>query len=217
MPLSPSMLLPLGLAALLLLVALRLLLKGGMLAAVVRAVVGLTLLFLSILLFLAGYDLLSYRPLLREEAVVTLQFQKLAPQSYRVLLVEAGGEQYRYHLKGDQWQLDVRLLRWHPSLASIGFKSLYRLDRLSGRYADIRQQLQNSPSAHQLGDSPTGFDTWLMLKHFPWLREWVDAQYGTATFLPMANGAVFDVKLAYGGLLARPVNPPAEAAIADWR
>lgn len=137
MPLSPSMLLPLGLAALLLLVALRLLLKGGMLAAVVRAVVGLTLLSLSILLFAAGYDLLSYRPLLREEAVVTLQFQKLEQQSYRVLLVEAGGEQHRYHLKGDQWQLDARLLRWHPSLAGIGFKSLYRLERLSGRYVRI--------------------------------------------------------------------------------
>ncbi len=217
MSLSFSTLVPLALAILLLLIALRVLLKGGMLAAIVRAVVGLALLGASVLLFLAGYDLLSYRALVQEQALVTLQFQKLEPQRYRVVVVESDGEQHRYHLNGDQWQMDARMLRWHPTLASVGFKSLYRLDRLSGRYADIHQQLQKPQSAHQLGEMPTEFDTWLMLKRFPGLRKWIDAQYGTATFLPMANGAIYEVKLAYGGLLARPANIEAKQAVAEWR
>ncbi|WP_461520700.1 cation/multidrug efflux pump [Porticoccus sp.] len=217
MTLSLSTLVPLLLATLLLFIALRILLKGGMLAAIVRAVAGLALIGASVLLFLAGYDLLSYRALLQEQTVVTLQFQRLAPQNYRVVLVESDGEQHRYQLSGDQWQLDARMLKWHPSLASVGFKSLYRLERLSGRYADIRQQLQAPQSAHQLGEVPTEFDTWLILKRFPGLRTWIDAQYGTATFLPMANGAIYEVKLAYGGLIARPVNLEAKAAVSDWQ
>lgn len=216
---SPSLstLVPVVLAVLLLLLGLRILLKGGMVTAIVRAVVGLVLLGGSVLLFLAGYDLHSYRALIQEQAVVTLQFQRLEPQSYRVVLVESNGEKHRYYLNGDQWQLDARMLRWHPSLASIGLKSLYRLDRLSGRYADIHQQLQKPQSAHQLGEGPSKFDTWLILKRFPGLRRWIDAQYGTATFLPMANGALYDVKLAYGGLIARPVNQEAKAAVSNWQ
>lgn len=188
-----------------------------MLAAVLRAVTGLALLVGSVLLFLAGYDLHSYRELIQEQAVATMQFQKLESQRYRVLLVEGNGEQHRYHLSGDQWQLDARMLRWNPTLANIGFKSLYRLDRLSGRYSDIRQQLQSAPSAHPLGEAPTEFDTWLLLKSLPGIREWIDAQYGSATFLPMADGAVYEVKLAYGGLLARPMNIEAQEAVAKWQ
>ena len=204
-------------AILLLVLGLKALIGQGMLAAVLRSALGLLLLAGSAVLFLAGYDLHSYRSLLDEQAVVTMQFQKLQSQRYRVILVESNGEQYRYHLSGDQWQLDARIVKWHPTLASLGFKSLYRLDRLSGRYADIRQQLEEPASAHQLVEPPTDFDTWMLLKKFPGLGRWIDAQYGSATFLPMADGAVYEVKLAFGGMLARPVNSEAKQAVSTWR
>ena len=58
-------LVPLAVAALLLLLSVRLLLKPGMVTAVLRAIAALLLLAASLALFLAGYDLNSYRTLLR--------------------------------------------------------------------------------------------------------------------------------------------------------
>ena len=45
----------------------------------------------------------------------------------------------------------------------------------------------------------------------------IDAHYGTATFVPMADGARFDVSLSRDALIARPVNDSARAAVGAWR
>jgi hypothetical protein len=44
----------------------------------------------------------------------------------------------------------------------------------------------------------------------------VDAHFGTATYLPMANGAMFEVKMTRTGLIARPVNEEAKIAVGEW-
>jgi len=210
-------LVPVTVAALLLLLSVRLLLKPGMVAAVLRAIAALLLLAASLALFLAGYDLNSYRTLLREQALLTVEFQELRPQHYRVALVQGDGSEQRYNLQGDEWQLDARILRWRSGLARVGMEPLYRLERLSGRYSNIQQQVRSLPTAVPLSEAPAGFDTWSLLKRAPGISEWLDAQYGSATFLPMADGARYEVALGYGGLLARPVNARAEEAVALWR
>ncbi len=212
-----STLIPVIVGIALLLLSLRLLLRRAMIGSVVRALVGLVLLLGSVFCFLGALDLLTYRQLLQEESVVTLQFEKLKAQAYRVILVDSRGHQYRYHLKGDQWQLDARLIRWHPSLANVGFGSLYRLERISGRYSNFRQEMSAERTVHQLEASPYAVDTWVWLKQLPWLREWVDAQYGSAMFMPMADGAIFEVKLGFAGLVARPVNSAGKQAVSGWQ
>jgi len=44
-------------------------------------------------------------------------------------------------LNGDEWQLDARILRWEPALQILGFNTIYRLERLNGRYSKIDQEL----------------------------------------------------------------------------
>jgi hypothetical protein len=214
---TASTLVPIIVGIIFLLLALRLLFSGGMLKAIVRVLLGLSFLAVSATFFLGGYDLLTYKRLLAEQPVATLRFVKLAPQSYRVLLVQVDGEEHHLQLLGDQWQLDARTLRWHPSLASIGFKSQYRLDRISGRYEDIIEQRHGEQTVHPLQVSPYGFDAWQLLGQVPWLQEWVSAKQGTATYQPMADGAVYEVTLAYGGLFARPINSEAKRAVSSWR
>jgi hypothetical protein len=210
-------LIPIIVGIVLLLLSMRFLLRRAMVGAILRALVGLVLLSGSVLSFLGAMDLLSYRQLLKEESVVTLKFEKLKTQTYRATLVDSGGQQSSYHLKGDQWQLDARLIRWHPSLANIGFGSLYRLERVSGRYNDFRQEMSAERTVHQLEASPYAVDTWDWLNQLPWLREWVDAQYGSATFMPMAHGAIFEVKLGFSGLVARPLNSEGKQAVSGWQ
>ena len=38
---------------------------------------------------------------------------------------------------------------------------------------------------------------------------WLDALYGSATFLPMADGALYEIKVSQSGLVARPLNQAA--------
>lgn len=210
-------LIPVVFGALLLMLALRLLFRQSMLGTLLRILLGLVLLAASALFILGGLDLVTYRHMLKEQPVATLKFERLAPQTYRVLMVDSQGQLSSYHLKGDQWQLDARLIKWHNGLATLGFGTLYRLERLSGRYTSIRQETTNLHSAHRVSSSPYDIDTWLWLNQAPWLKDWVDAQYGSATYMPMENGAVFEVTLGHTGLIARAANRDAEQVTGHWR
>ena len=46
---------------------------------------------------------------------------------------------------------------------------------------------------------------------------WIDAVYGNAAFVPMEDGALFEVTLSHTGLLARPLNDPAKEAVNRWQ
>jgi hypothetical protein len=44
----------------------------------------------------------------------------------------------------------------------------------------------------------------------------VDTEYGTAVFMPMADGARYRIAVTGSGLVARPDNPAAQAATVTW-
>jgi hypothetical protein len=44
----------------------------------------------------------------------------------------------------------------------------------------------------------------------------VDAYYGTATYVPMADRARFRITLSRDALIARPVNEQALKAVGEW-
>ena len=61
-----------------------------------------------------------------------------------------------------------------------------------------------------------GLDIWSIMKKHPSWIPWVDAYYGSATYLPMSDKARFKITLSQTGLLARPVNDPAKEIIQFW-
>lgn len=232
MPLILPTLLPLIIGIILLCLSMYLLFRAHILAVLLKVIPGLLLLFCAVILIFSSMDMMSYRQLLKEESVATLHFEQLAPQSYEVMVIDKGNQQHYFHLKGDQWQLDARMIRWHPSLIRIGFQPLYRLDRIGGRYTDIQQELHSDRTVYQIASSELalesgeigrgvftgwGIDTWRWFHQWEWLHSWVDADYGTATFVPMAHGAVYEVTVGYSGLVARPVNEKSRRAVAAWQ
>ena len=52
-------------------------------------------------------------------------------------------------------------------------------------------------------------------RRFPMLMPGVDAYYGTATYVVMADGARFEVTLTRTALIARPANDSARAAVGN--
>lgn len=206
-----------GLLALLaLFIAARILFSRHWFLAWLRGSIGLAFLALALLIGVMAYDLRSYDAQMSDRPLVTLSFSADGPQRYRVRLLE-GSEEREVLLEGDLWQLDARLLGWKGLAALIGLEPGYRLEKLSGRFLAIEQQENARYAQVQLAQSPYGIDLWRWLRlsqHDLFLFE---PQAARVTYLPIANGAVFSVRLTPTGLLAQPMNQVAKQALKDWQ
>lgn len=202
--------------ALLVYFALRLLGRRHWLLGFIRGLLGLALLVGAAFLALFALDIFSYQTLLKEKPVATLSFRQEGSQQYQVTLVHTNGDEEEFLLKGDQWQLDARIIKWQGLVAATGVKPGFRLDRISGRYYSLADERTAERTVFELSDNKWRIDVWQWLHKHPNLVPMVDANYGSATFVPMADNALFEVKLSNSGLLARPLNDPAREALAVW-
>ncbi len=215
MALFPAVL-PLSIGIILLSLSVFLLFRVGVFSTLIKIVPCTLMLASGVGLILVSSDIMSYRQLLNEELVATLHFEKLGPQSYGAKLIDRNNEQHYFQINGDQWQIDARFIKWYPRLARLGFSPLFRLERIGGRYADISQELHEPRTLYPIISSH-GLDTWDWFKRFEWLHSWADASYGSATYLPMADGAAYEVKVGHSGLLARPINEKSRQAVSRWQ
>jgi hypothetical protein len=180
-----------------------------------RMVFGLLLFFVFAFCAAVAMNLRTYLRLTYEQPVATLSFHALGPQAFRVTLTDADGVIRTAELRGDDWQLDARVLKWKGFATILGLDPLYRLERLEGRYRNTAQESHDYHSVLELS-AGQGLDLWSLAQdHAAWLP-WVDAGYGSATYLPMADGAQYSVSLSPTGLLARPSNAAAQAAASHW-
>lgn len=158
----------------------------------------------------------GYDQLVDEQRIGRIRFTASAPEHYVArLMLEDEARDRIFEILGDEWQMDARVITWKPPMTLLGLDPIFRLDRLSGRYADIDAELRKSRSVHALGE-PVALDVWRFAREYPALLPGVDAHYGTATYLPMADGAVFEVTMTRTGLAARPVNGAARDAVGAW-
>lgn len=203
-------------ALLLAILALKLLIKGDWLLGLIKGLAGLLLVFAS--LFFAGiaFDIYSYQQLLAEKPIATVSFTQKANQIYLASVTEPGGEKQQYDLRGDLWQMDVRMIKWVGGLASLGLDPGYKLDRISGRYLSLEQERESSRSVYSLVESNSPLDAWALANRYLPKAFLIDASYGSATYVPMIDGALYSVSLSNSGLIARPLNAPAKEAVESW-
>ena len=166
----------------------------------------------GILLFMSY---VGYERLTDEQLVGVIEFTRAAPDEYTARLMIDGQIDRLLPLRGDEWQLDARVVTWSPPATLLGLEPVYQLERLSGRYSSVDRELSEQRTVHGLA-SERPLDLWSIARKFPKLAPGVDAFYGTATYLPMADGARFRVTLSRDALIARPVNDQARVAVGDW-
>lgn len=184
-------------------------------AALRNGLCGCTSLALAALFGAVGFNLLTYQRLSAEHPVATLTFEQLADQRFRARLELPEAPARVYKLAGDQWQLDARFLKWRTPLVLFGLEPRYRLERLTGRYRTAEEEQYRLRSVHQLTDT-AGLDLWAWAERYPTWLPMVDANYGSATYLPMRDGARYEVRATASGLLARPANDIARRAAGNW-
>ena len=176
---------------------------------------GLVLLAGFFVVLLVYSNLHTYQRLTYEEVIADIYLRKLAPQRFQLSLSlsEQDEGQHYYVVEGDQWQLDARILKWKGWANLIGLDSFYQLDRLSGRFADAREARSRAPTVFDLSTKSTGLDVWKLKQLLREKMGFVDTLFGQGVFMPMTDGAHFQVSIGQSGLVTRPVNETARASL----
>jgi len=169
--------------------------------------------FTGILLLAVGFALLlaanlyTYHRLSDESPIAELQFARLGDDRYEAII--AYGDfctTERYTLFGDQWRLDARFLKWRPWANLLGFDSLYRIERLGGRYRDIERENTQPHDAHTLHPRD-GVDLVALMARYTGRFSPVDTLYGSSVYEDMDPRHVYRVYRSQSGLLVRKAEP----------
>ncbi|GLS28128.1 cation/multidrug efflux pump [Marinibactrum halimedae] len=196
--------------------AAKLLLKGDWILGWIKGTFALALITCAAIVALVAMDLFSYQQVIAEKSVATLEFRRVNNQEYDVVLMTTEGEEKRFRLLGDQWQLDARVIKWPNAMAAMGVKPAYRLERIGGRYYSLEKERNAERTVHGIYEQPYRIDLWEWLRKLNMSDVGIDATYGSAAYLPMADGALYEVTLGHSGLIARPFNDAADRAVSLW-
>jgi hypothetical protein len=165
---------------------------------------------------LVAANLLTYARLTHEEEAARLTSRQLGARHFAVSLQAKNAPAKQFELRGDEWQIDARVLKWRAVGSLIGLDTLYRLERLSGRYGDVASERAAPRSVHDLAEEP-GLDLWALTRRYQRYVPLADAMYGSAAFVPMAEGAEYVVTVSASGLVVRPGNEAARRAVGGWK
>jgi hypothetical protein len=195
--------------------ALRRLRRRRLMGGMAHGAAALVLLLAAACAALVGANLRSYQRLSYEQPAGELQFAKVGEREFNATLAYPNGERANFALRGDEWQVDARVLKWHAFANLVGFDTAYRLERISGRYTRIEDERTLSRTVYDL-NPPGRVDPWELVHRYRSWLPWVDALYGSATFLPMVDGGLYEIKVSQSGLIARPLNQAAREAVGSW-
>lgn len=158
----------------------------------------------------------TYARLTQEQEAARAVFRELSPRRYELLLVLKNEPARAFEIRGDEWQIDARVLKWKGMGTLLGLDTLYRFERVAGRYADAGQEKSLPRTVYPLA-AQAPVDLWTLLKdHQRWLPL-ADTLYGSASYAPMADGAQYAVNVSATGLLIRPLNEQAKKALGGWK
>jgi hypothetical protein len=161
-------------------------------------------------------NLFTYARLTHEQQAARVTTRQLAERQFAVTVQPRERPARHYTLRGDEWQIDARVLKWRAAGNLLGFDTVYRLERLSGRYSDIASERSAPRTVHELAEDP-GLDFWTFARRYQRYLPFADALYGSAAFVPMAEGAEYVVSVSASGLVVRPANEAARQAVGGWK
>ncbi len=163
---------------------------------------------------LQGYARLTYEVPLAE---VTVQAVNPAQKVFAVTVRRLDETHFvqTCTLQGDAWEIGGRFQKWKAWANEIGLNSTYTLDQISNRYNTAADGDGQRITACDLkGPQPQAsqylpdFVVQWVLRHM--LVE--DRLFGSASYMPMADGAAYTVIATQFGFNAEPANAIAKAA-----
>jgi hypothetical protein len=172
---------------------------GGLSALFGVALVALGALACTVTVATRGYHALT-----NEELAATVRTEPLARQRFRATVIMPGGRLAMYDLAGDAFYMDAHIVKWHPIANMLGLHTAYELDRVAGRYDDLKDEQTKPHTAFTLA-RPKLFDMFAVVRWLPFVTPIVDAEYGSATFAAARESTAYIVLVSTTGLLTRPI------------
>jgi len=203
-PLAIAALVFAALAALFLLGALIALFRARPLRFAVRLLAAIALLALGSLFGAIAVGTQGYRALTREDLAAHIVVQPTGAQRFSATVRLADGREASYDVAGDEIYVDAHILKWRPLANVFGLHTEYELARLAGRYRDIEAERRAPRTVYLLG-AERPLDLFSLRQQHTFLAPLVDAQYGSATFVPVTERAELELRVSTTGLLMRDV------------
>jgi len=165
---------------------------------------------------LVAANLYTYARLTHEQQAARVSMRQLGERWYVLSVQQRKGPPRHFELRGDEWQIDARMLKWRAIGTLLGFDTVYRLERLSGRYGSVAAERAGPRTVHDLSKE-TSLDLWSLVKQHHAYLPFADALYGSAVYVPMSEGAEYAVSVSASGLVVRPGNEAARKAVGGWK
>ncbi|MDY6814291.1 MAG: multidrug transporter [Pseudomonadota bacterium] len=172
-----------------------------------------SVLVIGIYTLVIAVNLMGYQSLEGMKNVATVSTQRQGDRLWVVTLQTGEEAPVIQSVRGDQWQLDARIIRFAGPIRWLGIAPGYRMERLSGRYTSLENEQSMPRTVIGLSEQKWP-DLWELDRQFN--LPFVEGVYGNATFMPMRDGALFDVRLSASGLVATPKNEAARQAVQLW-
>ena len=173
-----------------------------------QTLIGLLLVSLGALAGSIALGMQGYRALTHEEIAARILVRPAGAQRFSATFRYPDGRQATYELAGDEIYVDAHILKWKPVANMVGLHTAYELDRVAGRYHAINEERAGTRTVHALGpERPV--DLYGLRRRYEFLSPLLDAEYGSATFVPVTRPAEFELRVSTTGLLIREVKPPA--------
>ena len=182
----------------------------------VYLLLGALLVLLGVAVGLVAASLHSYRRLTHEQLAANVSIRQLGERHFALTLESPAAPARHFELRGDEWQIDARVMKWRGMGTLAGFDTVYRLERLSGRYTDLPREKSAPRTVHALAREE-GFDLWPAIRRYHDWLPFADALYGSAAYVPLAENAAYSVTVSASGLVVRPANDAARKAVGNWR
>ena len=168
----------------------------------VRTLAALLLLSLGGLAATIAVGIQGYRSLTREDLAALIWVRPVGTQRFAATFRFADGREATYELAGDEIYVDAHILKWQPIANVLGLHTGYELDRVAGRYYAIEQERSAVRTVYSLGrDRPV--DLFGLRQRYALLALLLDAEYGSASFVPVTRPAELELRVSTTGLLVR--------------
>jgi hypothetical protein len=179
------------------------LLRARPLRFVARTLSGLLLAGAGTLALAVAFGSQGYRALTQEQPAGRIAVHSTGPQRFDARFVFPDGREATYALAGDEIYIDAHIIKWKPIANLVGLSTAYELDRIGGRYRSINQERDAERTVHPLAPSRP-VDLFELRRRYAFLAPLFDAEYGSASFVPVNGDAELQLLVSPTGLLLRP-------------
>ena len=172
-------------------------------ATIFRFVFGLAALACGVAALMLAATLRVYQVFTAETLVARVRCEAPGPGSrFRLQYTPVGGLAETYDLAGDQWAIDGEIVKWHPRLVLLGFKTVHKPTRIGGRFSNIYRETAQPPTAFELNG---GLDpAWQTLYRLRSYVPGVEAVYGSSAYTFVEPGVEELVYVTTSGYLVKP-------------